>query len=95
MTREVLPHMRSVRGDAIVNISSIGAFSGTGRSGYGASKAGVIALSRDIAVQYGREGIRANAIAPRHMATPLVAHLDAETLDPRRKIAPLGMEGTA
>ena len=72
--KHTLPHMVRQGGGAIVNISSINgirtlpALSGA----YGASKAGMIALTREIAVEYAPKGIRANAILPGMMRTPFV-----------------------
>ena len=72
--KHALPHMVMQGGGAIVNISSINgirtlpALSGA----YGASKAGMIALTREIAVEYAPKGIRANAILPGMMRTPFV-----------------------
>ncbi len=64
--KHAIPRMLANGGGAIVNTSS-GAASGgfpNGRAAYGASKAGLESLTRSIAVQYGKQGIRCNAIAP-------------------------------
>lgn len=72
--KHALPHMAKQGSGAIVNISSINgirtlpALSGP----YGASKAGMIALTREIAVEYASRGIRANAVLPGMMRTPFV-----------------------
>ena len=69
-----LPHMEKQGSGAIVNISSINAIrilpalSGP----YGASKAGMISLTREIAVEYASKGVRANCILPGMMNTPFV-----------------------
>jgi NAD(P)-dependent dehydrogenase (short-subunit alcohol dehydrogenase family) len=61
-------------GGSIVNVSSIGGtFGASGQSVYGATKAAVIAMSRAAAVEYGREGIRVNAIAPGATMTDMMA----------------------
>lgn len=63
--REVLPHMIARKRGAIVNIASIAAFHTTvPHVPYAASKAGVVALTRDLAYEVGQDGIRVNAIAP-------------------------------
>jgi NAD(P)-dependent dehydrogenase (short-subunit alcohol dehydrogenase family) len=66
--RAVLPVMVRQKKGSIINISSAGAFGSTSPTVvppcYGASKAGVISLTRTGAVEYGRDGIRVNCIAP-------------------------------
>jgi 2-hydroxycyclohexanecarboxyl-CoA dehydrogenase len=64
MTHAVLPHMVKRREGAIVSISSDAAFGEYRTSDYGAMKAGVLAFSRSIAKEYGRYGIRSNAVMP-------------------------------
>ncbi len=72
-SKAVLPHMRKRKFGRLVHISSVGAFVGsvTGHVGYGVSKAGVVALSKYLAKQFGSEGILSNAIAPGSIDTPL------------------------
>ena len=58
---------------SIINIASIEGIEGTeGGSAYNASKAGVILLTKTMAIDYGRHGIRANAICPGGIETPLL-----------------------
>lgn len=60
-----LPHLLRDGGGAIVNMASIAALRGSmALPAYGTSKAGIVAFTRYLAVQYGREGVRANCIAP-------------------------------
>ena len=96
MCKHALPALIAARG-AIVNIASVAALRAHGGGvAYSASKAGLIAATRDLAVMYGREGVRANVIAPGHIFTPLVeSMLNRETREVRRKVAPLGIEGDA
>jgi NAD(P)-dependent dehydrogenase (short-subunit alcohol dehydrogenase family) len=98
MSRYALPHMIATGGGSIVNISSISSLASSGNiPAYGASKAAMNRLTADLAVAYGRNGVRANAIAPGHIYTTFVQQRDlgSRERDERRKVAPLGIEGTA
>lgn len=65
LCREVLPHMSRQQRGAIVNIASIsGVAADYGVAAYSASKAGVLSLTRTIAIENGHRGIRANAVSP-------------------------------
>jgi NAD(P)-dependent dehydrogenase (short-subunit alcohol dehydrogenase family) len=71
--RAVLPDL-VVNGGAIVNIASVAGVSGVRLSTcYAASKADVIGLSRQIAIDYAADGVRCNAICPGTVPTPMVA----------------------
>jgi len=96
MTKSAIDALIHARG-SIVNIASVAALRAHGGGvAYSASKAGMIAMTRDLAVMYGRQGVRANVIAPGHLFTPLVqGMLDAKARDVRRRIAPLDAEGDA
>jgi NAD(P)-dependent dehydrogenase (short-subunit alcohol dehydrogenase family) len=82
--RYVLPHMRRQGKGSIVNTASFVAVMGaaTSQISYTASKGGVLALSRELGVQFAREGIRVNALCPGPVATPLLMELFAK--DPQR-----------
>jgi len=72
--RAVLPAMLEAGGGAIVTLGSIAGLVGTPLATcYAASKAGVIGLTRQLAVDYGPLGIRANVVCPGTVPTPLVA----------------------
>jgi NAD(P)-dependent dehydrogenase (short-subunit alcohol dehydrogenase family) len=69
--KHAIPPMLARGGGSIVNTASIDAFVGRGvRAAYGASKAGVVLLTKAVAAQYGTRGIRCNAVAPGLTLTP-------------------------
>jgi len=73
MCRAVIPVMRAHGGGAIVNVSSGAGVRGMHRNpAYVAAKAGVVALTRALALDHGPEGIRTNCVAPGPVATPLM-----------------------
>lgn len=102
VTKFLLPLMMD-NGGSIINTAS---FSGQAadlyRSGYNAAKGGVINFTKSIAIEYGRENIRANAIAPGTIETPLVDNLAGTSEDEAGKtfrgnqkwVTPLGRLGT-
>jgi NAD(P)-dependent dehydrogenase (short-subunit alcohol dehydrogenase family) len=95
MSRSALPHLAAARG-ALVNIASIAGLRALGGPAYGSSKAALVQFTRELALVYGRDGVRANAIAPGHLFTPLVHGMLDEAARRRRSgIAPLGVEGDA
>ncbi len=66
-----LPYMKAVKEGVIINVSSIGGILGDARGTlYGIAKAGVINLTRYLATQYGKLGIRCNGVAPGLVLTP-------------------------
>ena len=69
--RRALPSMVERRSGVIVNIASVNGFAFFGNEAYSAAKAGVINLTKSIAVRYGRYGIRCNAFAPGTIRTPI------------------------
>lgn len=72
-TRRVLPIMQRQGGGAIVNTASIsGLFADYGIAAYNAMKAGVVNLTRVVAIEYARDGIRCNCVCPGAIDTPLL-----------------------
>ncbi len=70
LARHAIPHMVERGGGAIVNISSGTSTIGEStRVAYGVSKAGINQLTRHLATRYGRDGIRANTVAPGFILT--------------------------
>ena len=97
MTKHAMrPLIESKRG-SIINIASTAALLASGGAfAYGPAKAAMIHFTREIAVKYGRKGVRANAICPGHIVTPHVAgFFDEAAFEVRRKVAPLGITGDA
>ncbi|HTX86053.1 MAG TPA: 3-oxoacyl-ACP reductase [Streptosporangiaceae bacterium] len=80
----VLPHMQRQGKGSIINTASFVAILGaaTSQVSYTASKGGVLAMSRELGVQFAREGIRVNALCPGPINTPLLQQLYAA--DPER-----------
>lgn len=68
-TREALPALAN-GGGSIVTVSSVNAITGIGLGAYSSAKAGLLGLTRVLAAQYGRHGVRANAVVPGTILTP-------------------------
>jgi NAD(P)-dependent dehydrogenase (short-subunit alcohol dehydrogenase family) len=77
--KHVIPHMRARGGGSIINTASFVAVLGSATSqiSYSASKGGVLAMSRELGVQFARDGIRVNALCPGPVNTPLLQQLFA------------------
>lgn len=77
-----IPHMIKNGGGSIVNIASMnGEFADMIRTGYGVSKAALDKLTQNIAMQYGRSGIRCNAVAPGFIRTDAALSLPQQFID--------------
>lgn len=94
-----IPELLKAGGGSIINIASFVALVGctVPQDAYTASKGGVLSLTRSLAVQYGRQGIRANALCPGPIETPLLRRLwtSEEERNKRLNRIPLGRFGTA
>jgi NAD(P)-dependent dehydrogenase (short-subunit alcohol dehydrogenase family) len=97
-SKHAIPAMvATAGGGSIVNVSSIASQRGRGLAPYAASKGAVEALTRAMAADHGRDGIRVNAIAPGPAYTPMVSArgMPESVREARRKSTALGIEGTA
>ncbi len=77
MSREVQGHMRTAQFGRIINLSSIAALGVFGESSYSAAKAGVIGITKTMAIELGRFGITANTVAPGFVVTEMTRHVAA------------------
>lgn len=96
MSRHAVPAMVDGGGGAIVNIASIAALRPSRLTAYSTSKGAVIALTRAMAADHGRDGVRVNCVAPGPVYTPMVygRGMPDELRDRRREASLLGIEGT-
>jgi NAD(P)-dependent dehydrogenase (short-subunit alcohol dehydrogenase family) len=85
--RAVLPYMLDAGRGAIVNMASTAALMGaaTSQIAYTASKGGVLALTRELGVQFARSGERVNSVSPGVVATPLTRELFAQDAGERAR----------
>ena len=94
-----IPAMLDSGGGSIINVASFVALMGaaTPQIAYTATKGGVLSMTREIAVEYARKGIRANALCPGPIETPLLAELLADPAARARRMVhiPLGRLGQA
>jgi NAD(P)-dependent dehydrogenase (short-subunit alcohol dehydrogenase family) len=94
-----IPAMVSGGGGSIINVASFVAWMGaaTSQTAYTASKGAVLAMTREIAVEYARRGIRCNALCPGPIDTPLLAELLSDPARRQRRFVhiPMGRLGQA
>jgi NAD(P)-dependent dehydrogenase (short-subunit alcohol dehydrogenase family) len=95
-----IPHLLNAGGGSVINTASFVAILGaaTSQISYTASKGGVLALSRELGVEFARQGVRVNALCPGPVDTPLLQELFAK--DPARAArrlvhVPMGRFGKA
>lgn len=77
MSREVQPYMRGAGWGRIVSLSSTAALGALGEANYAAAKAGIQGLTKSLAIELGRHGITANAVAPGFVETAMTAAVAA------------------
>ena len=96
-TRHIVPHMQAAGAGSMVHVSTIQCLRGdmVPQDAYQASKAGVIALSKSLAIQLGKSGIRSNVICPGPVHSPMQARWDDDykTINSISKAIPLGRVG--
>jgi 3-oxoacyl-[acyl-carrier protein] reductase len=93
--QQALATMMRARSGRIINISSVVAEMGNaGQANYVASKAGLIGLTKAIAIEIASRNITVNAVAPGFIETPMTDVLSAEVKDELKKRIPLGRMGT-
>jgi len=90
-----IPHLLKRGGGSVINVASFVALVGaaTSQISYTASKGAVLALSRELAVQFARQGIRVNALCPGPVETPLLLRIfgdDPAAYERRRVHLPMG-----
>lgn len=79
MSRAAIPEMLKRGGGSIVNMASVAGVVGSRNfSAYAAAKGGVVALTKSMATDFGKQGIRVNCIAPGPIATPAIAELSKD-----------------
>ena len=97
--KAALPYMRRQGKGSIINTASFVAVMGaaTSQISYSASKGGVLSMSRELGVQFAREGIRVNALCPGPVLTPLLAKFLSDDEKRQRRLAhiPMGRFGEA
>lgn len=95
--RQALPHLLASQGN-IVNLASTTAHAGQAwAAAYSATKGGVLALTRTLAVEYGKAGVRVNSVSPGAIATPMTAAVELPEGADARQLArnmPLGPFGS-
>ncbi|HVO23157.1 MAG TPA: SDR family NAD(P)-dependent oxidoreductase [Candidatus Margulisiibacteriota bacterium] len=94
--RAAIPRLRAAGGGVIINTASIsGLFGDYGLAAYNAAKGGVVNLTRTVAIDHAREGIRVNAVCPGPIGTPLLNPLLAApgAQDEYNKLVPMGRVG--
>jgi 3-oxoacyl-[acyl-carrier protein] reductase len=96
LNRAVLPGMLAAGDGRIINVASqLGIKGGASLAHYAAAKAGVIAMSKSLALEVSSQGVLVNAIAPGPIETPLLDGIEEDWKVAKRAELPLGRFGTA
>lgn len=94
MCREAAERMKAQKSGRIVNIASRAWLGNRGQTNYSASKAGLIGLTRALALELGRYGVSVNAVAPGLIDTPMTRRLEPEVLQKLIEAQPTRAMGT-
>lgn len=87
-TKYALPHLRTAGGGAILNVASVSSFvAQQGTPAYCASKGAVLMLTKALALDYGRQGIRVNCLCPGITDTPMLRYHARHAADPDAHLA--------
>jgi NAD(P)-dependent dehydrogenase (short-subunit alcohol dehydrogenase family) len=94
-SKHAIPEMKKAGGGSIINISSVAGLRANQSTPYTTSKAAIVGLTRSMAGDHGRDGIRVNCILPGLIYGPMTApRMDEEIRRKRREAGALGTEGT-
>ncbi len=89
-----VPYMVKAKKGCVINVSSIGGLMGVpGQVDYCASKAGIIGMTRGLAVEFAKDNIRFNCICPGMILTDMLRNIDKNKVEALAKFIPLGKIG--
>jgi 3-oxoacyl-[acyl-carrier protein] reductase len=91
--QHAIPQMRERGGGAIVNLSSEVRYGQFGQANYASAKAGIVGLTRTVAIEHARHGIRCNAVAPGGVLSAMLAKVPEHVLERWVERIPMGRFG--